>query len=241
MFSSENGCPAFQFNQIWNFLNDNAYILGAFLLAFGLFFTFAGRKVFKPAICLITTITVGVILTGFMYSVFLNNESANWVGWLIIAGSAAVGAVAGVFLAKFTKLGVALLAAWGGVAVGLMSYTAFLYMIKSQVFFYCFIVACAGVFAILTCCLFDHVLIISTSLFGSYLLMKGIGCYAGGFPNEATLYDEMSHGQNVPVTGAFYGYLAGFVLTFIAGAVVQYKIRSKETENGRHPYYKNRV
>ncbi len=93
-------------------------------------------------------------------------------------------------------------------------------------------------FAFMTCCLFDHVLIIGTSFFGSYLLMKGIGAYAGGFPNEVTIYEDIVRGDPLPVKAEFYGYLVGFVVMALIGILVQYKLRSGESQNQRHPYHR---
>jgi hypothetical protein len=44
-----------------------------------------------------------------------------------MAGGAAVGLIVGGLLAKFVKVGAAVLAAWGGFAVGLMLNEAFMY------------------------------------------------------------------------------------------------------------------
>jgi hypothetical protein len=43
----------------------------------------------------------------------------------------AVGAVVGIFLAKVSRAGVAVLAGWGGLCLGLILYSAFLYKTES--------------------------------------------------------------------------------------------------------------
>lgn len=47
--------------------------------------------------------------------------------------------------------------------------------------------------------------------------MRGIGIYAGGFPNE---YEMMAGNINY-VEKAFYGYLAGIIALTVGGAIFQ--------------------
>jgi hypothetical protein len=49
------------------------------------------------------------------------------------------------------------------------------------------------VFGILALCFFDHILIHSTALLGSYLSIYGIGLIAGHYQNPFTLVQMMEH------------------------------------------------
>jgi len=53
-----------------------------------------------------------------------------------------------------------------------------------------------------------------TSFAGSYFIIRGISLYAGGFPNEVDLSNDISSGgvDWNSFNKAFYGYLAGIVV-----------------------------
>jgi hypothetical protein len=69
---------------------------------------------------------------------------------------------------------------------------------------------------------------------GGYLIAKGVSLYAGGFPDEKYMIDLISNGEMDEfaklLTPALYGYLAGWLVIFVVGVIVQYKIRKDEKE-----------
>ena len=125
----------------------------------------------------------------FMYSTFFSDKTDPVYGWVTLALSIILGAIVGVILAKLSKLGVAVLAGWGGFSLGLVLYSSFLYFINSQVFFWIFVVSMAIIFGLLSLCLFDHALILSTSFVGSYMFIRGISFFAGKYQNEFVIAD----------------------------------------------------
>jgi uncharacterized membrane protein len=110
-----------------------------------------------------------------------------WVGWLILILSVLLGTVVGLLLARASRVGVAVLAGWGGLCLALVLYSAFLYKTESNVVFWLFIVGMTLIAAGLSFVIFDHILIASTSMIGSYAFVRGISIYAGHYPNEFTL------------------------------------------------------
>ena len=58
---------------------------------------------------------------------------------------------------------------------------------QSQALFWCVAIACAIAAVVLTFYWLEPVLIITTSFSGSYMFVRGISLYAGGFPNEFIL------------------------------------------------------
>ena len=79
-----------------------------------------------------------------------------------------------------------------------------------------------------------------TSFVGAYGFWRGISLFAGGFPNEFTIADEIKAGAYDVFTPWFYAYMVAIVLTSIGGAVVQYKRLSQMSEDEKHPYAKLR-
>lgn len=139
---------------------------------------------------------------------------------------------------KLERVGAALLAGWGGFMVGALINEMALYKIGSTVLFWCVAIGCAVFAAILTFCVFNHVLIIMTSFAGAYAFWRGISLYAGGFPNEFTLAQEIEEGAITSISPWFYAYMAAIVITCGLGAFVQYKKLNAMSEEEKHPYNK---
>mgnify|MGYP001589952379 FL=1 len=97
----------------------------------GLGLCILGRKLFKPAICLIGMCAFVFISLLFFYSVFFNVNTQAYVGWVVLSISIILGDGVGIFLYKVSRAGVAVLAGWGGLCLGLILYSAFLYKTES--------------------------------------------------------------------------------------------------------------
>lgn len=53
------------------------------------------------------------------------------------------------------------------------------------------IALCAIGTSVLSMVFFDHALIIGSTIMGSYVFIRGISAFAGGFPNEFILYEDI--------------------------------------------------
>jgi len=85
--------------------------------------------------------------------------------------------------------------------------------------------------------LYSHAVIFSTAIIGGFMVIRGIGMYAGGFPDLELVITQIKNGQVPSFNNAFYGYLAGFIVITIGFLAFQYKmfyVRSKY----EHPYHK---
>ena len=144
-------------------------------------------------------------------------------------------------LAKLARLGVAVVAAFGGFSLGLIIYAAFLYKADNdkQVLYWCFNIGMALVFGLLSLWLFDHMIIVSTSIVGSYLFIRGISLYAGHFPGEVSLIDDIKRQGLNGIDPIFYAYMVSFIIATIICLVVQYKFWGKK-DTHKHPYHYSR-
>lgn len=238
---SANGCSVAAINAIWTFLEKYKGLWGALLILIGFVISMFGRKLFKPTICLLGTAAFVCLSLLFFYSVFFNSNTKLWVGWIILTISVVVGVIVGLLLAKASKLGVAVLAGWGGVCLALILYGAFIHKAESQIVFWLFLVGLAALFAGLSLIMFDHILIASTSLIGSYAFVRGISLYAGRYPNEFTLAELLQKDLYEEIDPVFYAYFAAIVVMCTLSVIVQLRIRKKdkelELEQTNHPYY----
>jgi len=207
-------------NALWTFLEQYSFVFGAFFIFIGLFLNFLGNKLIKPTIFIIGlgATVVGVLF--IFYALFLYNTTATWVGWVVLACSILLGILVGWLLTKVVRVGVALLAGWGGVVLALVIYNAFLYKANSTPLFWCFIIGMGLVFSIVSFFIFEHACIIATSFIGAYMFVRGISMYAGGYPNEFTLIDMIRAGIIPDLDPIFYAYMAGILVMFVLGAIV---------------------
>jgi hypothetical protein len=104
------------------------------------------------------------------YNTFLSENDKTWVFWVVVAISGIIGLLLGYLLVKLTKVGAFVIAAWGGYSLGLLLYPTFLYKIWSgTAAIWVWTLSFALIAGILAIFLFETVLILSTSMAGSFL------------------------------------------------------------------------
>lgn len=82
------------------------------------------------------------------------------------------------------------------------------------------------------------VVLIGTSLIGSYSFMRGISYFFGGYPNEAELLDDMI--EEIPIddmNDKFWVYLAIFLFGTISGIYYQYHHTVEHESLKNHKQY----
>ena len=97
----------------------------------------------------------------------------------------------------------------------------------------------AVVSGLLTLWLYDHMIIISTSVVGSYLFIRGISLYGGHFPGEVSLIDDLKRNNTSDIDPIFYAYMVSFGIATIICLIIQYKYWGK-SDNHKHPYHYRR-
>ena len=239
-FNHKSGCSIDQLSAFWDWIQDNRWIMFAILVVIGTIICFLGRSLFKPVLFMCGCIlTVGVVMLIF-YSTFLKSNTETWVGWAVLGGSVVAGLLVGFIFVKIAKLGAFVLAGLGGYAVSLLIYNAFLYKMNSVAGFWAFTLGVALVFAILALFFFDHILIHSTALLGSYMVINGIGLVAGRYQNPFTLYQYIDNGEIDEIDPMFYAYLAANFILYLLGIIFQYRQRKNDKVSGNDPYQRLR-
>lgn len=222
-FTGKEACPSLDLSAIWDFFDENSWLWGTLFIVAGLLVCFFGRIFFKSTVFFATTLIVAAAILLLFYTTFLKSTTEDWVAWTVLVCSVLIGLVAGFFAMKLERIGAALLAGWGGFMVGALINEMALYKVGSNALFWTVCIGCAVVAAILTFCILDHVLIIMTSFAGAYSFWRGISLFAGGFPNEFTLAQEIQDGAIDSISGWFYAYMVAIFVFTGLGAFVQYK------------------
>jgi len=90
------------------------------------------------------------------------------------------------------KRGIGLIGAWAGIIIGFMVSSSFI--LEKAVMYYLILFGFAIVFGAIAILIEEKVLTFATAFIGSYAIIRGISFFAGGFPTESTLHNELSSG-----------------------------------------------
>lgn len=206
-----------------------------FFVTVGSIICFAGRTLFKPVLFLTGILLATSFIMFLFYSTFLSTNTKPWVGWVVLTCSVLAGVCLGFLFMKLAHIGAFCLAGFGGYTLGLLMFNAFMYKTDSNTAFWCFTLGTAILMGTLALCFFDHILIHSTSLLGSFMFIYGIGLVAGHYTNPFTIITLIQHGQIDGLDPIFYAYLAGNLVMYGLGCALQYKHKSN---NPDHDPYK---
>jgi len=230
-------CEVLSINGLWEFFDQYKDFFGIVYIVLGIFMTFFGRKLFLAAvfICALIITVFGILL--LCYGTFLSTNDEEWVGWLMLSISIVLGILAGLLLVKYSKFAAAVVGAWAGYILGLFINDLALWPIGSSWVFWLVNIGCAVACAIAAFIFFNPAVILGTAFIGSYALMRGIGMYAGGFQNEYTIVSEIQSGAVDNIEWTTYAYLAGWIVVFIIGSILQFKMFNRmNEEEKKHPY-----
>lgn len=234
--SSIGGCDLLSNSIIWEYLDLAKPYIGFVAIGAGVLLAFFGLRLIKPSICIGGLITCTMLSLLIFYAVYISSvdELATFYYWM--GGGAVVGIIVGALLAKCVKVGAAILAGWGGFALGLILNEAIMWRFEYVWVFWTTNIVCMVVLAALTFKVFDHAMIFSTSFLGSYSLVRGVSCYAGHYYNEFTIIELLKSGAIDQVDPYYWAYVGGFVAIFAVGA--WYQFRARPTPKPEHPYHR---
>lgn len=245
-FAHKTGCPVFEATSIVRFLAENPYVLGAILIFLGAIVTFYGGKFFPMVLAGITGgVTFFVVLLlasvlGLLVALDKGKSSSGGeialcVLSFVVAGGA--GALAGMFIHAIRRIGLMFLGATAGFFIGFLLYTfVFAQWLQHVAVLATLCFLCSVALGYLTY-KYDKLLIVYlTSFLGAYAFIRGISMYAGKYPNEIFLYQQLSNNAFDGLGYEFYLYLASMVITGVLGVFHQ---KSKGFhKHGDDDYYK---
>jgi len=103
--TSDQVCPSFDLNALWEFMDEYSYIWGVLFIVGGIFLGFFGRKLFKAAIFTVASIVCVFAILLLFYSTFLKDTTEMWVNWVVLVCSIIIGLVVGFFVMKLERFG----------------------------------------------------------------------------------------------------------------------------------------
>jgi hypothetical protein len=234
---STEGCPKFSSTAIVAFLSENPWALAILMIVFGSVVCFFGRRFLKWTLAALGFLFgAGVVLllmsfAGLLDGLQNSDESPLWLAIVCLIIGLALGGLTGLLLYKTWMVGACVLAAIAGV-FGMIALYNLLFAATDNFWILLVMIIGGAVGAvILTRKYFDMLVMISTSVLGSYSLVRGISMFAGGFPNELVLMDKLANGMKPELDNSFYIYIAVMVTVFILGFLKQRKVFKEEASS----------
>ena len=200
---------------------------------------FFGAKFFWITIivllCIVFTLIIFIVY--FIFQSIINFGGEDWIFLVLVGVGCLFGIAIGLCLKSMTSLFFIGIGGFLGYLLGLLLYDFILVWIKSNptVIYWVTIAVCALICAYIGYKFLKGILIISTSLLGSYAVVKGISLYAGKFPSESLVIDYIKNKEwdslkNL-LTPVVYAYLGGLVLLFILSIYYQYSANKELTDD----------
>jgi len=223
-FAHSAGCPVASMNSFAAFLQENPWIFAIFLVFFGAFCTLWGRKFIPWIVAIVGGIVTFIVVMFFASVVGMLNyvdptKTGGSLGLVILAFVLAIGLgvlVGWVLKKKFFLIGFALIGFAAGFLVGNLLYNLVLFKIDSTVLYWIVCIVLGGVAAFFCVKQKHELAILTTALLGSYAFVRGISVFLGGYPSEATFYEQLKAGT-AQFTWQFILYLVSMGLVFIGG------------------------
>ena len=170
---------------IWDSLNNNKLLLSLILICIGAVECFYGLKIL-PATLFIIGYLVGFGLIASIMAEFIVKPGASI---LLVWASLIIAMLFGIFLGYITtsirKVGFFVLGFWLGTIISFLLYNMFIYKLSNHSTPLWIMIFVFGIgIGYLSGIYYKHIVIIGTSLTGSFTAIRSIGFLVGGFPNE---------------------------------------------------------
>jgi hypothetical protein len=239
LFTKE-ACPDFSFYSFFNTVTSNKFILGPILLVLGIFICFFGYY-FYDIMTIITGILLVMFLIVFLVLSNVNIHYTTTTFWIIIGCIVVIGIIVGYLFIKFELKYIIDIAIAGlaGYLLGVFIYNLFLNQISShaKIVYFTSIVFSIILMVFLVLMYRRFTVILCTSFIGAYSAVRGMSLMVGGFPAESMvidLIDKQEWGQLKKIlTTSVYLYLAGILVLFIAGNIIQWVYFSDDKDDDK--------
>lgn len=194
---------------------------GAVFIVNGISVAICGKRLFVYVLFSFGALTMNGLVLLLCYSTFLTSDTSTAVNWLVVSMAVFGGLITGWLLTKIERLGACLLAGWAGFVLGVFINEAFV-MSDSIILHWSITILLFLIAAGLASIWFNEAIMFSTALVGSYFFIRGVGIYAGGFPNEYVLIHQMSDQAMFEWKGRplLYVYMSGVLVCTVFGTVV---------------------
>ena len=239
-FRSVSGCTLNSTYLLRKLIHEYRIIFSIICIIFGFLLCFYGSKFIWFTIIIVVAIATVIVGTVAVLS-FLPNKIQDDQSLLILIGVIfLIGIIIGLVLTKAVKAFVFVLGCVLGYSIGLFAYQAIQPLINfnPEILYWVTLIGCSIIFGLVALCILKVILILGTSVIGSFLMIRSIGSLADNYPDETLIIDLIKNGEWDQLTkfrdSWIYIYLLGWALLTVVGISVQChctKSSSKKEEN----------
>ena len=188
IMNSPHACPVLSSGPLQKFLDEYNYWIGIPMILIGGYLLGAGGRFPGITLALFSTLAIGVFQVFCLYIFVLPAFSPSWTVPIVLIVSLGMGVGMGWGAAKWPKIGVMIMGASLGALLGMIIYWSFMSASVSSTTSKIVTICGIALFtAIVYIMFFDHMVIMTSAIFGAYILIRGISMYTGGYVNEFTV------------------------------------------------------
>ena len=238
IMNSPHACPVLSSGPLARFLEDGGYFIGAPMLLIGGYLCFFGGKHPGVTLFIFSTLAVGLIELFMLYLFVLPNFVPVWTVPIVGSVCLGMGLGMGYGAAKWPKIGVMIMGFCLGSLLGYLVYWSFLIgSVNTTTAKLVTILGVALFTAILYIAIYDHMVIVTSAIFGAYILVRGLSMYFGGYVNEFTVVLATQNGDLGEIRWTMFLYWAFMILLAAISIHAQLKDRAEHLE--AYSYKKN--
>ena len=232
-FKSVYGCALRSSYLFIKLLQDFKYVFCIIFVIVGVAVCFFGNRYLKYAIVIISAFSICYIATAALLNFFPNFITTELGLILCLVIFLVFGCVIGFILNKTQKLIVLVLGGFLGYASAKFVYQIVQNYVEfdPEVLYYICMIACIIVGAALGYFFADVIIIVSTSVFGGYVAMRGVSFVAEHYLDEGYIIDLIKSKEWEQLKeirdGWTYAYLAMWLVLSAAGIFIQCKSNKK--------------
>ena len=186
--NSPHACPVLSSGPLARFLEEGGYYIGIPMLAIGGYLCFVGGRFPGTTLFIFSTLAVSLIELFMLFIFVLPNFSPVWTVPIVGIVCLGMGLGMGYGAAKWPKIGVMIMGFSLGSLLGFLVYWAFMESsVSSTTAKIITVFGVALVTALMYIVMFDYMVIMTSAIFGAYILIRGLTMYIGGYINEFTV------------------------------------------------------
>lgn len=166
------------------------------MLIVGGYLCFVGGRFPGTTLFIFSTLAVTLIQLFILFLFVLPNFAPVWTVPIVGTVCLGMGLGMGYGAAKWPKIGVMIMGFSLGCLLGFAIYYGFMESSVSSMTAKIITIVGVAVFtAIMYIVLFDHMVILTSAIFGAYIFIRGISMFTGGYVNEFTVVLATSNGD----------------------------------------------
>jgi len=184
---SEYAWALLSLHSLAKWLNLCRYEISLILLALGGFLAFFGGRYYKATFFIFGQLGLTIYMMLYFYITLLPSYTPVWTVWFALILALTFSSGLGLICMTYARVGVLVVGATLGGLLGGIFFKILVYVISGSnpyLGLYLTILFFAIIMAVVCFVFFDFAVIIASTIFGSYFLVRGVSIFIGHFPSE---------------------------------------------------------